>query len=676
MGAIPMDEETITRPDSAAVPASATVATWDLPQAHPSRRLAILVLRLGALLGLVVGTASGVVAITTGDILPTAVALAVLMGGASAVWQLLRRDGEPTFTLVLWVALLGALLTLAPLATTSGLTAALLIVGVLGVLSIQGRRAVWYAWYVSLVWAAHVAWRMIGSGGADAASGLTWLLQGVALAGGSIAVFQVKDDLLESARRYRDLVDGVPIGLYRTTGEGHIMAANTRLAEMLGYLEPADLLGTDATEFYPSPEARRAVLDDLESGAPEVVFELIRRDGSSIWVRNTGRPVRGPSGAVLYYEGALEDITERTTAEAALQRAEERFRTAFQHAPNGMAMVSPGGHFLQVNRAFCELLGYPESELIHRNWREITPPEEHAESVERVRAMVRGETDSVELDRCTLRADGREVIGRLSLSLIRDQQEQPAYLIAQLADVTAQRELHEHLESLVRAKDQFVATVSHELRTPLTAVVGLARELRDRFDSFTPDETVEFIKLIAEQSDDVAHIVEDLLVAARADMGELRVSPELIVVRREVDTVIADCEHLRAERGAKLGVEGSAVTAWADPIRFRQVIRNLLTNSFRYGGDRVRLELRGGEGESRVLVVDNGDGVPEADREAIFEPYQRAGDGSGAAGSIGLGLSVSRKLARLMGGDLTYRLGEGESTFELTLPSRASAVGP
>ncbi len=105
------------------------------------------------------------------------------------------------------------------------------------------------------------------------------------------------------------------------------------------------------------------------------------------------------------------------------------------------------------------------------------------------------------------------------------------------------------------------------------------------------------------------------------------------------------------------------------------MIRNLLTNSFRYGGDRVRLELRGGEGESRVLVVDNGDGVPEADREAIFEPYRRAGDGSGPAGSIGLGLSVSRKLARLMGGDLTYCLDEGESTFELTLPARPSGAG-
>ncbi len=668
-----MEDESNSRPDSAAVREVATVATWDI--LDPSRRLAALVLRLSAVLGTVVAITAGLVVLATRDTLPTAVALAALIGAASAVWQLFWGDGKAWFTLALGAALVGALQTLTPLAVTSGLTALLLIVGVLGILIIQGRGAVWYAWYVLLVWAVHVAWKVVSSGGAETAAGLTWLLQGVALVGGGIAVFQVKDDLLESARRYRDLFDGVPIGLYRTTPEGHIIAANTQLAEMLGYLAPADLLGADATEFYPSPEARRAVLDDLEGGAPDVVFELIRRDGGSIWVRNTGRPVRSPSGAVLYYEGALEDITEKTAAEAALKQAEERFRTAFQHAPNGMAMVSPGGHFLQVNRAFCELLGYSEPELIHRNWRDITPTEEHAESVERVRAMVRGETDSVDMDRCTWRADGREVISRVSLSLIRDEQGQPAYLIAQLVDVTAQRELHEHLEDLVRAKDQFVATISHELRTPLTAVVGLARELRDRFDSFTPDETVEFIKLIAEQSDDVAHIVEDLLVAARAEMGELRVSPELIVVRQEVDSVIADCEHLRAERGAELGVDGSAVTAWADPVRFRQVIRNLLTNSFRYGGDRVRLELCSGEGESRVLVIDSGDGVPEADREAIFEPYRRAGDGSGPAGSIGLGLSVSRKLARLMGGDLTYRLHDGESAFELTLPARPSSGG-
>ncbi len=105
------------------------------------------------------------------------------------------------------------------------------------------------------------------------------------------------------------------------------------------------------------------------------------------------------------------------------------------------------------------------------------------------------------------------------------------------------------------------------------------------------------------------------------------------------------------------------------------MIRNLLTNSFRYGGDQVRLELHGSEGASRVLVVDNGAGVPAAERDAIFEPYRRGGAGNGPAGAIGLGLSVSRKLARLMGGDLTYRFESGESTFELTLPSRASGPG-
>jgi signal transduction histidine kinase len=105
-----------------------------------------------------------------------------------------------------------------------------------------------------------------------------------------------------------------------------------------------------------------------------------------------------------------------------------------------------------------------------------------------------------------------------------------------------------------------------------------------------------------------------------------------------------------------------------DPDRVRQVIRNLVSNALRYGGDAIRVEVLSGGTNAKVLVCDTGIAIPEQDRERIFEPYQRAHNAPGLAGSIGLGLAISRQLAQLMGGDLTYRHQNGESIFEFALP--------
>jgi signal transduction histidine kinase len=116
---------------------------------------------------------------------------------------------------------------------------------------------------------------------------------------------------------------------------------------------------------------------------------------------------------------------------------------------------------------------------------------------------------------------------------------------------------------------------------------------------------------------------------------------------------------------------GDSVRAVGDPERVRQIVRNLISNALRYGGDTIRVEVLSADSNSRVLVCDNGTPIAEEDRERIFQPYQRAHDAPGLPDSLGLGLAISRQLAQLMGGDLTYRHHNGESVFELALPPNA-----
>jgi len=223
----------------------------------------------------------------------------------------------------------------------------------------------------------------------------------------------------------------------------------------------------------------------------------------------------------------------------------------------------------------------------------------------------------------------------------------------------------EALEALIRSKNELIGSVSHELRTPLTSILGFAEVLRTGSDDLPPSERRELLALIARESADVADIVEDLLAAARAEIGRLTVTRVAVDLRVQVAQVL---ESRVTEPGMSVEITAAPVYAWGDPARIRQIIRNLITNVIRHGGDRCWIRISAGPAGASLIVRDNGPGVPDVDAEAIFDPYRTAGRKATQPGSVGLGLSLSRRLGRLMGGDLTYRREGGHTVFELSLP--------
>jgi signal transduction histidine kinase len=174
--------------------------------------------------------------------------------------------------------------------------------------------------------------------------------------------------------------------------------------------------------------------------------------------------------------------------------------------------------------------------------------------------------------------------------------------------------------------------------------------------------------MVVSEGTDLVNIVSDLLAAAKADSGTLTVSRVSVSLRAQVAQVL---EGIHQDSGARIEISGESVQGIGDPGRVRQIVRNLVANAQRYGGETIRVELAQGTERAILRMCDNGPGVPEDERERIFEPYASAHGVHAHAGSIGLGLAVSRELARLMGGDLTYRYQDDESVFELTLPVSA-----
>ena len=221
----------------------------------------------------------------------------------------------------------------------------------------------------------------------------------------------------------------------------------------------------------------------------------------------------------------------------------------------------------------------------------------------------------------------------------------------------------EGLIELAQAKDRFIAAVSHELRTPLSAVMGFAGELARNADQYSPGELAEMAEFVFSQSLELTELVNDLLTAERAASGNLTITSGDVKLREEcqraVDSIL---------EAAHIEVSGAEVAAHADGLRTRQILRNLITNAVRYGGQTIEVEVAAVGNMARVTVRDNGAGVKGMDGERIFDAYYRAGEAEAKPDSVGLGLSVARQLARLMNGDLVYRRRGGWTEFELSLP--------
>ncbi|MDH3249348.1 MAG: GAF domain-containing sensor histidine kinase [Acidimicrobiia bacterium] len=233
------------------------------------------------------------------------------------------------------------------------------------------------------------------------------------------------------------------------------------------------------------------------------------------------------------------------------------------------------------------------------------------------------------------------------------------------------RELREQqaaLEEASRLREVLMGTVSHELRTPLTAIIGFIEFLGEDIDVET---RTDIVRRLGRQAGDLQHLVDDLLIAARAEADSLNV--ETITVDLETQVSLA-LEDVSAAVAGGISIDTSPCLASGDPARIRQIIRNLLTNAVRYGGPTITLETHRRDDSCRLLVVDDGPGVPIAEREHIFERFRQASTASYVASSAGLGLPISRLLAEKMAGTLTYRYENGRSIFELTLPRAAALV--
>ncbi len=385
------------------------------------------------------------------------------------------------------------------------------------------------------------------------------------------------------------------------------------------------------------------ILTDLSGGTHEGLARLAIPEVE-------GRPEYGR--ALL----AFTDLTEVLRSRSELERVEGRLRAVMGAAPIVLFAVDRNGVFTVSEGQGLAALGLASGEAVGRSAFEMY--RDSPIVIDAIRRALGGESS-------TSAVTIGDVVFETRYSPVWDGG-QVAGVIGVAVDITERTRANAQLEEMVKAKDQFMATVGHELRTPLTAVVGFARQLRAKLSDLAPEEIGAFVEMIDDQAAEVGDLIEDLLVLSRSDLDEVTVTAEPIDLWQQIDSVLASRKTdvaVLAER------DGSEAKVIGDAMRVRQIVRNLLTNAERYGGEHVTVRVVKGDEITSMFVIDDGDGVPEGEQANIFEPYQQAGTSGGAYDSVGLGLTVSRNLARLMNGDLTYVYYRDHSFFELRLPT-------
>lgn len=513
-------------------------------------------------------------------------------------------------------------------------------------------------------------------------------------------------ELAISEARFQAIFEYAGTGIITSDLAGMTVSANPMFCSIVGAADPSEIAGTRALGLV-HPDDRHSLAQLLRGLDGSVPAEAEIRVGSRDrfrWCRARITVMPDQAGRPDLVVSLVTDITERRVAEEALAASERRYRALFDSVPiaiqqedhsRAVAFIAElrdrgvddlRGYLHQDEEALRQLLASVEIRAVNPSARlfqaslsrvdtrlsllDVYSPASKDTLIESLTEVATGATHGESV----IWAEGADGVER-ALHVhwhLPMEQGSPVYdsLIVAMTDVTALRLAEEQLQRLVEAKDRFVASVAHELRTPLTSVFGFARTLVDAGAGLSEEDLAELYQLVAFHAEEMSHLIEDLLVSGRSDMSEVRVYIEPIDLTDIVKSVVDGIPDLDAVVEAPDG----PVAAMGDPIRVRQIIRNLVTNALRYGGGDLRVAVRLYGGVPTIDVSDDGLALPREESERIFEPYERSSVEMAQPGSIGLGLTVSKSLAHLLGGELVLERVDGRNVFRLSLPPSAEPV--
>ncbi len=493
----------------------------------------------------------------------------------------------------------------------------------------------------------------------------------------NVELRRIQESLNAERARYFDLYELAPVGYISIYENGLIQNANLAAARLLGVAR-GQLVNHPFFHFIQKEEQDVYYRHhkQLVTTAAQQDYELrmMKQDGTVFWSQLLVSLAQESDGAKLC-QIVLTDITARKQAEDALRDRELHMRVITDSAQDAILTMDQKGNISYWNPSAGRIFGYTSDEAIGRNLHQLLAPQRHRQmhiaAFPEFQQTGLGPAIGKTLDLDARRKDGKEIAVQLSISamsingvwhavgIVRDITERKRAEAALLKSSQQLEEATAKAEEANIAKSEFLANMSHEIRTPMNGVVGMTWLLMD-----TPlsEEQRKYAETIHSSGQALLTIINDILDFSKIEAGKIELEELNFNLRELIDETIAVMTPQVATNGLDLvcAVEpGVPHKLCGDSGRLRQILLNLLGNAIKFthqGEIAVHAGLVSETDSGAVIrfsVRDTGVGIAEEKRASIFNKFTQADSSTTRKyGGTGLGLTISKKLVELMGGEI------------------------
>jgi PAS domain S-box-containing protein len=487
---------------------------------------------------------------------------------------------------------------------------------------------------------------------------------------------------IASERRYRALAQAVPHIVWTARPDGAVDYFNQRWFEYTG-LSVEQAAGSWLGILHPDDSAQcRTDWENAKRSGEMFQTECRLRasDGAFRWHLCRAVPERSTSGQIVSWLGTFTDIEDQKRVEG----IQAEFKSTLDAEPDAVIIFEPTNwRILYANHGASVLLGYSRDELLRMAPSDFMAEHDCTGFREVLAPLLEGSQPHILLETKFRRRDPPAALIDVSLQLIHIRANR---IVSIARDITERKRtqlerelLYREAVDAIRARDEFLSVASHELRTPLSALqlqiqMLLQPPRRSPQAVLSPEQLKTKLETAYRLIERLTRLIGELMDVSRITAGRLRLELEEIDLSGVVRDVVGRFEEeaSRAHSSVEVRAATPVLGMW-DRIRVEQVVANLLTNAFKFGGGKpieISVEERGSIG--RLVVADHGIGIAPEDVERIFQRYEQA-ISSRAYGGLGLGLYIARQVIEAHGGTIRVQSQPGVgSTFTIDLPKVAT----